>query len=92
MNVWRLLGSRFAVRGRGKPIARDEEAPASQAPVAHHQILDALRCPPPVTLGRDSLPREPLRYLAVVVADLSNGRLDVGLIDDGIVVSELDHS
>ena len=58
------------MRWRGKPVVRNEETPARQTPVAHHQILHALSSPSPSTLSWEALPREPLCYLRQRLADL----------------------
>jgi hypothetical protein len=79
----------FAVRWRGKPVVRNEETPARQTPVAHHQILHALSSPSPSTLSWDALPREPVGHLSVVVANLSDRRLDEGRIGQGIVIGKI---
>jgi hypothetical protein len=84
-----FLGPSMAVRWRGEFLVRDEEPPASQPPVARHQILHALSCPSTSTLRWDALPREPFRDLAIVVANLSYCCSDEGRIDVGIFVCEL---
>jgi hypothetical protein len=66
-----------------------EEMPARQSPVAHHQILHALSRPSAIALSRDALAREPLCYLAVTVADLSDRGLDVGRVRDGIIIGQI---
>jgi hypothetical protein len=78
------------VRWRRKPLVGDEEAPARQTPVAHHQVLHALGFPLASTLGWDAFPREPLRHLAIIVADLSHRCLDKGRVGVSVIVGQFD--
>jgi hypothetical protein len=70
----------MAVRRRRKRIARNEDAPPCQTPVG------SLRFPLAIALRRDALPRQPVRHLAIIVADLSYRCLDEGGIGESVVV------
>jgi hypothetical protein len=80
----------IAVRWSRKPLVGDEEASACQTPVAHHQVLHALGFPLASTLRWDALPREPLRNLAIVVADLSHRSLDERSVGVSVIIGQLD--
>jgi hypothetical protein len=82
----------MAVRWRRKPLAGDENAPPGQTPIAHDQVLHALGFPLTSPLRWNALPREPLRDLAVIVADLPYCRLDERSVGVSVVIGSLDHN